>query len=55
MKWLLNLYVSMSSCPSNGLICCLIQVRDGKLLVNGIAQNEEFILEPLQYEMDPVV
>ena len=33
----------------------LLQVRDGKLLVNGVAQNEKFILEPLSYNMDPVV
>ncbi|XP_010941864.1 thylakoidal processing peptidase 1, chloroplastic [Elaeis guineensis] len=32
-----------------------VEVRDGKLLVNGIVQDEEFILEPLDYEMDPVL
>ncbi|KAK4276642.1 hypothetical protein QN277_014768 [Acacia crassicarpa] len=32
-----------------------VEVVDGKLLVNGIAQEEEFILEPLAYEMDPLV
>ncbi|KAE9588433.1 hypothetical protein Lal_00003259 [Lupinus albus] len=32
-----------------------VEVRDGKLLVNGVPQEEEFVLEPLAYQMDPVV
>lgn len=33
----------------------LWQVRGGKLLVNGVAEEEEFVLEPLAYEMSPMV
>lgn len=38
-------------------ICDLLlsQVRDGKLYVNDIPEDEEFILEPLDYEMKRMV
>ncbi|TYJ28663.1 hypothetical protein E1A91_A06G016200v1 [Gossypium mustelinum] len=32
-----------------------IEARDGKLLINGIEQDEDFVLEPLDYEMEPLV
>ncbi|XP_004501604.1 thylakoidal processing peptidase 1, chloroplastic [Cicer arietinum] len=33
----------------------VVEVRDGKLLVNAVAEEEEFVLEPLAYEMAPMV
>ncbi|KAD6119156.1 hypothetical protein E3N88_10427 [Mikania micrantha] len=32
-----------------------VEVCGGKLLINDVAQDEEFILEPLSYEMKPMV
>ncbi|KAK8990628.1 hypothetical protein V6N11_009320 [Hibiscus sabdariffa] len=32
-----------------------VEVCDGKLLINGVAQDEDFVLEPLAYEMEPLV
>ncbi|VAI22328.1 unnamed protein product [Triticum turgidum subsp. durum] len=32
----------------------IVEVTDGQLLVNGVVQDEDFVLEPPDYEMDPV-
>lgn len=32
-----------------------MQVRDGKLFVNENVQEEEFVLEPMSYGMEPMV
>lgn len=32
-----------------------VEVREGKLLINGVTQDEEFVLEPLNYELEPLV
>ncbi|KAG7573096.1 LexA/Signal peptidase-like superfamily [Arabidopsis suecica] len=31
-----------------------VEVRDGKLFVNDIVQEEDFVLEPMSYEMEPM-
>ncbi|TVU44845.1 hypothetical protein EJB05_04306 [Eragrostis curvula] len=32
-----------------------VEVRDGNLLVNGVVQDEDFVLEAADYELDPLV
>ncbi|PAN12728.1 hypothetical protein PAHAL_2G287000 [Panicum hallii] len=32
-----------------------VEVRDGKLLLNGVVQDEDFVLEPHNYELGPVL
>ncbi|KAI4388393.1 hypothetical protein MLD38_000726 [Melastoma candidum] len=32
-----------------------VKVQNGKLFVNSVAQDEDFIVEPLNYEMEPVL
>lgn len=33
----------------------IVEVREGRLYVNGVVQDEYFILEPVAYEMEPVL
>ncbi|KAG2320651.1 hypothetical protein Bca52824_013864 [Brassica carinata] len=35
--------------------CDWVEVCDGKLLVNETVQEEDFVLEPIDYEMEPMV
>lgn len=32
-----------------------VEVRDGKLLVNGVVQDEDYVLEPHNYDLEPVL
>lgn len=32
-----------------------VEVRGGKLILNGVAQDEHYVLEPIEYEMSPVL
>ncbi|WCJ35354.1 Peptidase S24/S26A/S26B/S26C family protein [Euphorbia peplus] len=33
----------------------IVEVREGKLYVNGVEQDENFVLEPLTYDMEPML
>lgn len=33
----------------------VVAVQKGKLVVNGVVQDEDFVLEPIAYEMDPLL
>lgn len=32
-----------------------LKVYGGKLLVNGVVQDEDYVLEPVAYDMEPIV
>ncbi|KGN62554.1 thylakoidal processing peptidase 1, chloroplastic [Cucumis sativus] len=33
----------------------VVEVQKGKLVVNGVAQDEDFVLEPIAYDMEPLL